>query len=125
MYVRTLGTDILDTTLSSFETNLGFDPLERLNAERARQSRLARIAEKVGAVVEGSIDQSLRELDIDPSEFYGTPENERIVKLRNAIQQDALVRSFGAINGLIPIMTFEGDGGDGTYSVGVGRCTLP
>lgn len=116
--VQSLGLSIQDETIRSLEQNLGIDPMDA-NKPAEGAGRIDRIVEKLGAVVEGSIDKSLVEIGVDPNEFKSAPKQTRVEKLKSGLIQSTIKRAFGSTVGLMPVMTFEGEGGDGTYSVGV------
>jgi hypothetical protein len=118
-YLQFLGQTAQTNKIFTLESNLGVDPAAALQVAEASEARFLRVVNKIGAVVEGSIDKSLVELGIDPEEFYKAPKKNRVVLFKNAFMKDTLKKSYGSIRGLMPVMTVEGEGEDGTYSVGV------
>lgn len=118
-YIQTVGLDIQTKSLGRLEQELGAPAPTAPDGEKASANKLGRILDKLGAVVEGNIDQTLQELDIDPDEFYSLPEKERRTRFKEAWVRTVTTKAIGSLEGLTPVQTFEGEGSDGSYSVGV------
>lgn len=82
-------------------------------------SALGRVLHKLGAALEGELDQKLEELDIDPHEFESAPVTQRKQLLKAGITKEAVKKSIGTLVGLVPIRTFEGHNTQGEHAVGV------
>ena len=78
---------------------------------------LKRLGEKIVALSEAKVDKALEEAGVDPSKYASLPAKRKM--LSRSIIRDAVVHSVGTCTGISVVKTVEGQGTDGTYTIGV------
>ena len=108
---------ILKSTVREFTKGPDVAPAYKQDPRSTGQA--ADVLRKVLAVANGTLDEQLRGMGIDPQKYESAPEAQKIDLLRTTIKETVTKRAFGSVAGMMPVMTFEGNDGAQNYQVGV------
>jgi hypothetical protein len=93
--------------------------------EIANPSKLASLVNKLLALGGGILDEKLKEMGIDPSEYDAAPLSKKKQLMMKGIEQQTCVRSMAELVGVVPVKTFEAHDENGNYVVAVAIVASP
>ncbi|KAB7624115.1 DUF6844 domain-containing protein [Alkalilimnicola sp. S0819] len=93
--------------------------------ELRSNSRLMAVLNKAVGVASGKLDEQLRELGMDPSEFKAAPPEKRATLFRRAVTSREISRARATLDGVIVVKTFEAHNANGDHAVAVAIVASP
>ncbi len=118
-FVVNSGVEIASNTIRSLFADGSIDIPAYKKEELKNGSMVNELLQKVLAVAGGKLDKKLEEMGIDPKEFKSLPPKQRVTKLKDSIEKNAVKKAVGSLVGLFPIKTFEGKTARGEHAIGV------
>lgn len=79
-----------------------------LQLDRDVKSNIDVLLDKAVAYMGGTLDNKLKELGVDPTQYNSATPPQQKVMLRNAVSEGSIKRAIADTTGMIPYQTFEG-----------------
>lgn len=118
-FIVSQGVEIASDTVKSLFADGSQEIPPYTKKDLTEGDKFRQLLTKVLAVSEGMLDNKLEEMGIDPKEFESLPPKQRVTKLRDTIEKNAVKKAVGSLVGLFPYRTFEGKTADGQHAIGV------
>lgn len=115
VYGKIVGKTLTEYLKDESDNRLDFP----LPADPRALTKNEEIWNKLAALTGGKLDQALKELNIDPTQYKTAPPEQRKTLFKNNFTETSVTRAAGSLGGLIPIKTFEGFDSKGNYTIGV------
>lgn len=111
---------ISGATLTEYASDESDNRMEfpREDDPRAK-TKTGEIWDKLVALTGAKLDNALKDLDIDPSEYNALPKEQKKNLFRNNFTEKSIQKAAGSLAGLMTIKTFTGQDSKGNHTIGV------